>query len=95
MVYRRVVKVSDEVFEELRRLEGELGLPSPNQVIKHLLSQYSKQAGDPLRQYVTCRARKAGGAYFVECSDGRKAFVPEDVLAELAERFGDVVEVTG
>jgi hypothetical protein len=36
--YRHVVKVSPEVYRELREMCGTLGLESPNQVIAWLLS---------------------------------------------------------
>ena len=47
----------------------------------------------PLDAVVNCRATKHGRVYYVVCSDGRKAFVPESKLVELSMRFGDVIEV--
>jgi len=55
-----------------------------------------REIGHPLDTVVTCRARRAyKDTYIVECSDGRKALVPEQTLQELAQRFQDTIELVG
>ena len=89
------MKVSDAVYAELKRLMFELGLESPNQVIERLIQHYRMGLphNHPLDQIVNCRAIQYGGAYLVTCSDGRKAWVPEESLQKLAARLGDAIEV--
>ena len=95
MVLRKSVKVSDDVYGELARLKEELGLPSPNRVIRRLIELYrSGRLGHPLDSAVTCTARRVGeNAYIVRCRDGRTAYVPENTLAELCRRYGDAILV--
>ena len=38
MPYRKVIKISDEVYDNIRKLIKRYGLESPNQVIKKLIS---------------------------------------------------------
>ena len=100
---RRLIKVTDDVYRELKGLVRELGVESPNQVIKWLIQYYRKGIphqnprgiphNHPLDQIVNCRAIQYGGAYLVTCSDGRKAWVPEESLQKLAARLGDAIEV--
>jgi len=95
--------VSDDVYEELKRLVRELGVESPNQVIRKLIEHYrwgtphhgsrGTPHNHPLDQIVNCRAVQFGGAYLVTCSDGRKAWVPEESLQKLAARLGDAIEI--
>ena len=40
MPYKKVIKVSDEVFGKLRKIMNEYGFPSPNQVIVFLLNMF-------------------------------------------------------
>jgi len=40
MPYKRVIKVSDEVYAELRKIMNEYGFPSPNQAIVFLINEY-------------------------------------------------------
>jgi len=40
MVYRKVIKVSDDVFRKLKKLEKEFGVNSANKVLKCLLKMY-------------------------------------------------------
>jgi len=58
-------------------------------------NQYSGISGGiPLEEHAVCRARKmTAKAYYIECKDGRKAFVPEETLVKLVERFGDSIVV--
>jgi len=42
-----------------------------------------------------CRARKTDKSYIVECSDGRKAVIPESFLEEFAYRFQNIIIVEG
>ena len=50
MVLRRHIKVTEDVYSELQRLKRELGVESPNQVIRKLIEHYRK--GAPLRPAV-------------------------------------------
>ena len=40
MVYKKVIKVSDKVYGELRKIMNEYGFPSPNQAIVFLLNMF-------------------------------------------------------
>ena len=110
MPLRYVIKVSDDVWGELHRLKAELGLESPNQVIRELIKAFRGRVTpsadgvtpstphgvtlSPLDGVTPCKARRASGkTWIVECADGRKAFVPEESLKALTERFGDAVEL--
>ena len=101
MPYRRVIKVSDEVYEKLWELTRKHNLESPNQLLEKLLAT---QGVTPLAPYgvtlsVDCVARKVRkgdkplNVYFLECQDGAKAVVPKETLVDLVSRFKFKIEV--
>jgi len=46
----------------------------------------------PLEEHITCTARRlTARAYYLECRDGRKAFVPEETLIRIVEQFKDSI----
>jgi len=95
MVLKRHIKITDDVYEKLLKLKSELGLESPNQVIRKLIEMYEskKLSQHPIDTIVTCKARFQGFGYVLECSDGRKAFVSESALKKLVDVFGENIEI--
>jgi len=101
----RTVKVSEEAYEKLRRIAAERGLRSLREAVDRVLEECSSgyrsqehgyQKKHPVDSAATCRARRVTQrAYVLECSDGRKAFVPLETLLRIVEEFGDSVEVEG
>ena len=100
MVLKRVIKVSNDVFEKIEMLREKWGLQSPNQVLKKLLSDLEEShLGEKdherrcnyteiLKELLNaCVAKKAGKAYILDCH-GKKAFVGETALIDLVKRFG-------
>ena len=65
LVLRKHIKVSDDVYSELQKLKGELGVESPNQVIRKLIEYYRK--GAPLGQGVLSASLKTGYYVVHEC----------------------------
>jgi hypothetical protein len=92
----RVIKVSTDVWRELERLRVELGLDSINEVVKYLLksrvTHSSGGMGYPSIPY-ECSAKRVGKAYFITCSDGSQAFIPDKYIDELVSRFNIKVKV--
>jgi len=102
----RAVRASEDVYEKLRRIREERRLPSMSEALRYVVEEFERLSmrnagsgvsnvlkGHPLDS-VNCRARRlTAKAYIVECSDGRKAFVPQETLVKLVERFGDSIEV--
>lgn len=89
MPYKRVVKVSDEVYAELRKIMSEYGFPSPNQAIVFLLSVFEcfevvlkVRVGGETPYYVLCPEcsmlahflRSAGKAEWYYCPKCNKVF---------------------
>jgi hypothetical protein len=104
MPYKHVVKVSDEVYGKLEELRRELGLESFNQVIKWLVDRVTlsdvrelREKGYPILpigdRVTPCSAKRVGKAYFITCSDGSQAFVPEQYINELVSKFNLVIKL--
>jgi len=102
----RGVRASEEVYEKLRRIMEERRLPSLAETLRYIVEEFEKHSirnalsstGNALNTHplnsVSCRARRiTAKAFILECSDGRKAFVPYETLVKLVERFGDSIEV--
>jgi predicted DNA-binding ribbon-helix-helix protein len=89
------VKVRRDFYEELRKLAEGRGLSVPA-LIEDMFKQYTAPSMGSLTapsMPVDCIARRAKrgdkplNVYYVECSDGAKAIVPREALADLANRF--------
>jgi len=102
----RAVRASEDVYEKLRRIMEERRLPSLAEALRYVVEEFEKLSmrnaqigtGNALNSHplsaVNCRARRiTAKAFILECSDGRKAFVPYETLVKLVERFEDSIEV--
>ena len=102
MVLKKVIKISDDVYEEIEKLRQLWKLQSANQVLRRLLFEIKEsrfgekgydlidQRCDPeelLKNFLeTCTAKRIGKVYLLDCK-GKKAIVGEKTLRDLAERF--------
>jgi predicted CopG family antitoxin len=102
MVLKRVIKISDDVYEEIEKLRQEWKLQSANQVLKRVFFEIKErcfsekdhnlidQRCDPeelLKNFLeACTAKRVDKVYLLDCK-GKKAIVGEKTLRDLAERF--------
>jgi len=93
MVLKRVIKVSDDVYEKIEFLRDQWQLPSANQVLKRLLLNIEMSCSeryDPvevLRNFLNmCTAKRSENVYIIDCQ-GKKAVVSERTLIDLVKRF--------
>jgi len=105
------VKVRRDFYEELRRLAGERGLSVPallEEMFKQYTGpSMGAHTGPSMAPHtgpstpVDCIARRARkgdkplNVYFLECSDGAKALVPYEALADLSNRFRLKISIEG
>jgi len=89
MPYKKVIKVSDEVYSELRKIMDEYGFPSPNQVIVFLLNEFKSTDRRVTLSSKDILDVKVDGVtpYYVECSEcgGLAHFV--NVYADSDEKW--------
>jgi hypothetical protein len=104
MPYKHTVKVSGEVYEKLEELRRKLGFESFNQVIKWLVNGVTpsdvhelREKGNPIlpinNRVTPCSAKRVGKSYFITCSDGSQAYVPERYIDELVSKFNLVIKL--
>jgi hypothetical protein len=104
MPYKHTIKVSDEVYEKLEELRRKLNFESFNQVIKWLVDRVTPSDVHELREkgypilpisngVTPCSAKRVGKAYFIACSDGSQAYVPEQYINELVSKFNLIIKL--
>jgi len=102
MVLKKVIKISDDVYEEIEKLRQLWKLQSANQVLRRLLfeikeSRFGEKGHDLIDQRCdpeelvknfleACTAKRVDKVYLLDCK-GKKAIVGEKTLRDLAERF--------
>jgi predicted CopG family antitoxin len=104
MPYKYTVKVSEEVYRKLEELRRKMNFESFNQVIKWLVDRVTlsdvhelREKGNPILSIgdgvTPCSAKRVGKSYFITCSDGSQAFVPEQHIDELVSRFNLIIKI--
>jgi predicted CopG family antitoxin len=102
MVLKKVIKISDDVYEEIEKFRQEWKLQSANQVLKRVFFEIKErclsekdhdlidQRCDPeelLKNFLNaCIAKRIGKVYLLDCK-GKKAIVNEKTLRDLVEKF--------
>ena len=71
MPYKKVIKVSDEVYTKLREFIYKFGVESPNQVIKKLIEIAESRVDGVTLTHSSALDVKVDGVtpYYVECSE--------------------------
>ena len=84
MVYKKVIKVSDEVFGKLRKIMDEYGFPSPNQAIVFLLNMFEMcetvfkvKVGGKTPYYVLCPECNSLAHFLRTASKGEWYYCPK------------------
>jgi len=89
MPYKKVIKVSDEVYGKLEEFKRKMGLPSANQVIKKLIEIAEFKVSGVTLTHSSALDVKVDGVtpYYVECSEcgGLAHFV--NVYADSNEKW--------
>ena len=104
MPYKHTIKVSGEVYKKLEELRRKLNFESFNQVIKWLIDRVTpsdvhelREKGNPILSIgdgvTPCSAKRIGKIYFITCSDGSQAYVPEQYVNELVSKFNLVIKL--